>query len=262
MNTSTSAEALIQRQLDAYNAHDIDALMTTYADDVQHFEFTSTLVASGAAQVRERLSVRLQEPNLHAQLPGRIAMDNLVIDHERVTRDFPEGLGTIELIAGARGVARSGDLPFGLGRQPRTGPAGKGIGFVKADMSDRRRRIDGAAARQGEAGPAVIAVLPAQRRRDRFVLEPGPAVRQPEPRGAITAGGDECSPIGVGDERLRQCERPQQHVMRRAFAIKTESRAIMTDARDAARVRRPAGNGSGGGGRQGKQRRFKGIGGE
>ena len=99
MNTSTSAEALIQRQLDAYNAHDIDALMTTYADDVQHFEFTSTLVASGAAQVRERLSVRLQEPNLHAQLPGRIAMDNLVIDHERVTRDFPEGLGTIELIA-------------------------------------------------------------------------------------------------------------------------------------------------------------------
>ena len=99
MNTSTSAEALIQRQLDAYNAHDIDALMTTYADDVQHFEFASTLVASGAAQVRERLSVRLQEPNLHAQLPGRIAMDNLVIDHERVTRDFPEGLGTIELIA-------------------------------------------------------------------------------------------------------------------------------------------------------------------
>ena len=99
MNTSTSAEALIQRQLDAYNAHDIDALMTTYADDVQHFEFPSTLVASGAAQVRERLSVRLQEPNLHAQLPGRIAMDNLVIDHERVTRDFPEGLGTIELIA-------------------------------------------------------------------------------------------------------------------------------------------------------------------
>ena len=99
MNTSTSAEALIQRQLDAYNAHDIDALMTTYADDVQHFEFPSTLVASGAAQVRERLSVRLQEPNLHAQLLGRIAMDNLVIDHERVTRDFPEGLGTIELIA-------------------------------------------------------------------------------------------------------------------------------------------------------------------
>ena len=57
------------------------------------------MVASGAAQLRERLSVRLQEPNFHAQLLGRIAMGNLVIDHERVTHDFPEGLGTIELIA-------------------------------------------------------------------------------------------------------------------------------------------------------------------
>jgi hypothetical protein len=91
--------SVVQRQLDAYNAHDIDALMATYADDVQHFEFPSTLVASGAAQVRERLCARLQEPNLHARLLGRTAMGNLVIDHEIVTRDFPEGPGTIELIA-------------------------------------------------------------------------------------------------------------------------------------------------------------------
>ena len=92
-------QSVVQRQLDAYNAHDIEALMATYADDVQHFEFPSTLVASGAAQVRERLGVRLQEPNLHARLLGRTAMGNLVIDHEIVTRDFPEGPGTVELIA-------------------------------------------------------------------------------------------------------------------------------------------------------------------
>ena len=92
-------QTVVQRQLDAYNAHDIDLLMATYADDVQHFEFPSTLIASGAAQVRERLCVRLQEPNLHARLLARTAMGNLVIDHELVTRDFPEGLGTVELIA-------------------------------------------------------------------------------------------------------------------------------------------------------------------
>ncbi len=90
---------IVQRQLDAYNARDIDALMATYADDVEHFEFPSTRVAKGAAQVRERLAVRLQEPRLHARLLGRTAMGNLVIDHEIVTRDFPEGSGTIELIA-------------------------------------------------------------------------------------------------------------------------------------------------------------------
>lgn len=92
-------QTVVQRQLDAYNARDIDALMATYADDVEHFEFPSTLVASGAVQVRERLAVRLLEPNLHARLLGRTAMGNLVIDHEIVTRDFPEGIGTVELIA-------------------------------------------------------------------------------------------------------------------------------------------------------------------
>ena len=76
--------------------------MAIYSDDVQHFEFPSTLlVASGAAQVRERLSVRLREPDLHARLVNRIAMGNLVIDQEVITRNFPEpeGIGAIELIA-------------------------------------------------------------------------------------------------------------------------------------------------------------------
>ena len=99
MNKSTSAEALVQRQLDAYNARDIDALMAIYADDVEHFEFPSTMVANGAAQLRERLTARLQEANLHAKLVKRIVMGDFVIDHELVTREFPEGRGTIELIA-------------------------------------------------------------------------------------------------------------------------------------------------------------------
>ena len=93
--------AIVQRQLDAYNAHDLDALMAIYSDDIQHFEFPSTLVANGASQVRERLGIRLQEPDLHARLVNRIAMGNLVIDQEVITRNFPdfEGIGTIELIA-------------------------------------------------------------------------------------------------------------------------------------------------------------------
>ena len=96
---TATPSSIVQRQLDAYNARDIDALMATYAGDVEHFEFPAKPVASGAAQVRERLAVRLQEPHLHARLLGRTAMGNLVIDHEIVTRDFPEGLGTVELIA-------------------------------------------------------------------------------------------------------------------------------------------------------------------
>jgi hypothetical protein len=99
MNLSIPPESVVQRQLDAYNAHDIDALMTTYSADVQHFEFPATLVAEGAATVRQRLTLRLAEPDLHARLLSRTAMGNLVIDHELVTRNFSEGLGTVELIA-------------------------------------------------------------------------------------------------------------------------------------------------------------------
>ena len=91
--------SVVQRQLDAYNARDIDALMATYADDIEQFDFPSTVLAVGAAAVRARQSVRLQEPDLYARLLGRTAMGNLVIDHEIVTRNFPEGIGTVELIA-------------------------------------------------------------------------------------------------------------------------------------------------------------------
>ena len=99
MTTSTTPESVVQRQLDAYNARDIDALMATYADDAQQFEYPATLLVSGAAQVRARTATRFQESNLHARLLRRIVMGDVVIDHEEVTRTFPEGPGKIELVA-------------------------------------------------------------------------------------------------------------------------------------------------------------------
>ena len=99
MNTDTTAEALVQQQLDAYNAHDLGALLATYAVDAQLFEHPATLLASGHSQLRARFALRFQEPNLHAHLLNRVLMDRFVIDHERVTRTFPEGTGTIDLVA-------------------------------------------------------------------------------------------------------------------------------------------------------------------
>ena len=94
-----SPETVIQRQLDAYNAHDIEALMATYANDAQQFEHPAKLLASGAKEIRERFASRFTEPNLHAKLINRIVAGNTVIDHEHVTRTFPEGPGKIELVA-------------------------------------------------------------------------------------------------------------------------------------------------------------------
>jgi hypothetical protein len=92
-------EAVVQRQLDAYNARDLEAILATYADDARQFEHPGKLTASGAAQLRERMSLRFAEPNLHARLRQRVVMGNIVIDHEEVKRTFPEGNGTVEVVA-------------------------------------------------------------------------------------------------------------------------------------------------------------------
>jgi hypothetical protein len=96
---ASDPEAIVQAQLEAYNAHDIDAFMATYADDAQLFEHPAKLLAAGSAQLRERYAARFKEPNLRAIVAKRIVMGNLVIDHERVTRTFPEGPGLVEAVA-------------------------------------------------------------------------------------------------------------------------------------------------------------------
>jgi len=99
MTESLSPETVVQRQLDAYNARDIDALLATYAPDARQYEHPGTLLATGAAEMRARMAVRFQEPDLHARLLQRAVMGNIVIDHEEVTRNFPEGRGSVDMVA-------------------------------------------------------------------------------------------------------------------------------------------------------------------
>ena len=94
----SSSESIVQRQLDAYNSRDIEALLAVYTDDAQMFEHPSKLLASGTAELCERFTARFREPNLHAALLKRIVVGAIVIDHEKVSRAFPEGEGEIELV--------------------------------------------------------------------------------------------------------------------------------------------------------------------
>lgn len=95
--TPPAPALVVQRQLDAYNARDLEALLALYADDAELLEHPSTLLARGTAALRERFALRFREPDLHARLLNRIATADTVIDHELVTRTFPEGPGTQEL---------------------------------------------------------------------------------------------------------------------------------------------------------------------
>ena len=90
--------AIVQRQLEAFNARDIEELLKAYAPDAQIFEHPSTLLASGAEALRKRYTARFQEQNLYAALLSRTVMGNMVVDYEDVRRTFPEGPGRIKLL--------------------------------------------------------------------------------------------------------------------------------------------------------------------
>jgi hypothetical protein len=93
------AEGIVQRQLDAYNARDIDGFMAVWASDAQYFEHPAKLLASGAAEIRARHIARFKESNLFGRLIKRMVVGNKVVDQEVVTRTFPEGTGRIDVIA-------------------------------------------------------------------------------------------------------------------------------------------------------------------
>lgn len=88
----------VQKQLEAYNARNIDDFMHWWADDCQYYAFPSTLLASGVADIRARHIERFKEPDLNGKLLSRIAVGNVVIDHETVTRNFADGKGEVDVI--------------------------------------------------------------------------------------------------------------------------------------------------------------------
>lgn len=90
--------AVVQAQLDAFNAKDLDALMAAYAPDAEQFALHGARMAKGHEEMRARYQVRFAEPDLHARLLSRTVVGNIVTDSEIITRNFPEGRGTLEML--------------------------------------------------------------------------------------------------------------------------------------------------------------------
>ena len=95
----TLPEEVVRRQLDAYNAKDLVTFMTTWSETAQYYEHPATLLAGSAAEIRERHIARFEEPDLFGELISRVVIGNKVIDQEKVTRNFPEGIGQIDVVA-------------------------------------------------------------------------------------------------------------------------------------------------------------------
>ena len=82
-----SAETVVQRQVEAYNARDIEAFLSFYADDVVVRRLPSGEVAwDGKEAMRPRYAKRFADnPELLCTVTQRIVHGDWIVDHELVT---------------------------------------------------------------------------------------------------------------------------------------------------------------------------------
>jgi hypothetical protein len=87
-------EDAVQRQLEAYNARDLERFVAEYAEDVQVFRppATEPLLSGRKAFGEHYAKNRFTLPNLHARVVNRIVNGDVIVDHEFVT-----GIGDAEV---------------------------------------------------------------------------------------------------------------------------------------------------------------------
>lgn len=89
---SMTPSELVDRQILAYNARDLDAFCAFYADDICIHELGSgMLLVDGMSAFRDRYRQRFANPGLQAVILNRIAIGAFVTDHEQI-RGITDGL--------------------------------------------------------------------------------------------------------------------------------------------------------------------------
>ena len=95
---SSSPEQVVQQQLNAYNARNIEAFMACYSPEAKVFSHPHQPMMKDPEQMRQIYSAIFEStPNLHCELINRMVLSNTVIDQERVT-GFENG-NIVEAIA-------------------------------------------------------------------------------------------------------------------------------------------------------------------
>lgn len=88
-----NAVDVVQRQLEAYNARDLQRFIATFSDAVKVYRppAPDPAITGKAALADFYAKQRFNLPGLRAEIVNRIVMGNKVIDHERIfgVRDQP-----------------------------------------------------------------------------------------------------------------------------------------------------------------------------
>lgn len=83
---TSTPESLVQQQVNAYNARDLQAFMQVYSDSVELYNFPDKLIAKGKAEMQKGyVNMFKTTPDLHCEIVKRIVLNNTIIDHERIS---------------------------------------------------------------------------------------------------------------------------------------------------------------------------------
>jgi hypothetical protein len=92
-------ETLVQRQLEAYNQHDLAAFAATYSEDIELYNFPNSLISKGKPELQRSYGKLFQErPTLHSTVLSRTVQGNFVINKEAVV-GLVEGDRVFEVVA-------------------------------------------------------------------------------------------------------------------------------------------------------------------
>jgi hypothetical protein len=79
-----TVEQVVQQNLEAYNARDLDKFMSSFSEVIEMYNFTDgKMTAKGLLEVRKIYQELFDlSPQLHSTILKRIVFDNKIIDHE------------------------------------------------------------------------------------------------------------------------------------------------------------------------------------
>ena len=84
--SAAGPELVVDRQLDAFNRHDLEAFLATYAPGAILYDHPDKVRQSGAAEIRKTYGALFGgNPMLQVTVSSRILQGPFVVDHETVT---------------------------------------------------------------------------------------------------------------------------------------------------------------------------------
>lgn len=95
-------ESVVQKQLEAYNAKDLETFLDCYSDEIEVFDHPNTLIMSGKERMRNHYRNLFDSyPSMRCNLVNRMISGNIVIDHEQIkgrTEGILEAIAIYEVV--------------------------------------------------------------------------------------------------------------------------------------------------------------------